>query len=135
MISHTDNRSIRVVIRYLSRADHFNKLAKRCPRKNRRAYYKLKDRAIDRAIAHSPDDFEVDSLSDGAEPILGVTHVPSGRRFHVRPYRQACATQMILHRLATAKGYRYAFLRLADAGDGEQASSDIPPCILKETVA
>ena len=79
MISHTDNRSIRVVIRYLSRADHFNKLAKRCPRKNRRAYYKLKDRAIDRAIAHSPDDFEVDSLSDGAEPILGVTHVPSGR--------------------------------------------------------
>ena len=114
MISHTNSRSIRVVVRHLSRADHFNKLAKRCPRENRRAYYKLKDRAIDRAIGHSPDDFEVDSISHGREPIVGVTHVPSGRRFHVRPYRQAYATQVVLHRLATAKGYRYAFLRLAD---------------------
>ena len=114
MISHIDNRSIRIVVRHLSRADHFNKLAKRCPRKNRRAYYKLKDQAIDRAIGHSPEDFEVDSISYGREPIVGVTHVPSGRRFHVRPYRQAYATQVALHRLATAEGYRYAFLRHAD---------------------
>ena len=114
MISHANRRSIRTVVRHLSRADHFNKLAKRCPREHRRAFYELKDRAIDRAIGHNPSEFEVDSISRGREPIVGVTHLPSGRQFHVRPYRQVYATQVILHRLAAANGHRYAFLRHAD---------------------
>jgi hypothetical protein len=114
MISHANRRSIRTVVRHLSRADHFNKLAKCCPREHRHAFYELKDRAIDRAIGHNPDEFKVDSISYGFEPILGVTHLPSGRRFHVRPYRQIYTTQVVLHRLSTADGYNYAFLRHAD---------------------
>jgi len=114
MISHANRRSTRIVVRHLSCADHFNKLAKRCPREHRRAFYELKDRAIDRAIGHNPSEFEVDSISRGREPIVGVTHLPSGRRFHVRPYRQIYTTQVALHRLATADGYHYAFLRHAD---------------------
>jgi hypothetical protein len=114
MISHANRRSIRTVVRHLSRADHFNKLAKCCPRAHRHTFYELKDRAIDRAIGHNPDEFKVDSISHGFEPILGVTHLPSGRRFHVRPYRQAYATQVALHRFATDEDYHYRFLRYAD---------------------
>jgi hypothetical protein len=114
MISHANRRSIRTVVRHLSRADHFNKLAKCCPREHRHTFYELKDRAIDRAIGHNPDEFKVDSISYGFEPILGVTHLPSGRRFHVRPYRQAYATQVALHRFATDEDYHYRFLRYAD---------------------
>ncbi len=77
MLSHAKRRSIRPVLRHLSRADHFNKLAKHCPREHRRAFYELQNRAIDRAIGHNPIEFEVDSMSRGCEPIVGVTHAPS----------------------------------------------------------
>jgi hypothetical protein len=108
------------VVKHLSRADHFNKLAKRCPKEHRHLFYELKDRAIDRAICHNPDEFKVDSISYGFEPILGITHLPSGRRLHARPYRQAYETQTILHSLATAENHHYRFLRYAD--DRQQLS-------------
>ena len=109
MISRRDRRLLGVVVRHLSRADHFNKLAKSCQPQHRRSLYRLKDRALDQAIALSPEDFEVDSISRGHEPILGVTHLPSGRRFHVRPYSQEYVTQVILHRSAEATGHEYPF--------------------------
>ncbi len=114
MTSTTIDHSVRTAIEHLMQADQFNRLAKRARWQDRRPFYARKDRAIDRAICETPDDFEVDSISHGLEPILGVTHTPTGRQFHVRPYRQAYAAQVILHRLAEASGYRYAFLRYAD---------------------
>ena len=134
-MSSQQRLSVRAVIHLLQRADRFNRLAKGCPREHRRSFYRLKDQALARALAGGDEQFEVDSIHARVPLTLGLTHLASGRRVHVRPYRLGGEIQMLLHAMAQSAGVVYSGLRLAKEGDSEQPSPSTPPRILKETVA
>ena len=121
MPSTTDNNT-RAVVRLLARADSFNRLAKTCPRRNRRAYYHMKDRALTVALKKGIGQFEVDSLCDDGNLALGLTHV-SGRRVHVYPYRMPGEIQLLLHGLADACGHIYPLLRLQTNSAGQREAN------------
>ena len=66
----------------LDEAAEHNQRAKSCLPEHRRSFYEKKDRALLRALAAAPDQFFVDSIS-GPPPVAGISHLFSGRRFHV----------------------------------------------------
>ena len=108
------------VIRLLSEADRFSRLAKASPRASKRRFYRRKDRFLIEAIRRGHEGFRVDSLLPGRRLALGLTHVASGRQVHVFPYRLAFDVQVLLHKLAWSGGFGYPFLAIA----GELADQD-----------
>ena len=114
MITTAHNPRTREAVRFLAKADQFNRLAKRAPRRHRRAFYERKDRAIERALRCGADQFQVDSIHRSPSLIVGITHLPSGRRLHLRPYVLSARTQVLLHGLAAASGHPYPLLKWAD---------------------
>lgn len=83
-MNDSQRRLLRAVRRLLSRADRFNQLAKTCPSAYRVDFYRLKHLAIGKAICLTPRAFIVDSVDDKVSLTIGITHVPSGRRAHLR---------------------------------------------------
>lgn len=98
----------------LAEADRFNRLAKQASGADRPAWYRRKDKALDLAIRQAAAEFVVDSVEQNDRLLLGLTHVPSGRRVHLEPYRLSLQAQAALHRLARLAGMEYRFLRMAD---------------------
>ena len=101
-------------VRLLAKADRFNRLAKQASGTDRLAWYRQKDRALDLAIRQAPTEFVVDSVEQDGRLLLGLTHVLSGRRVHLEPYRLSLQAQAVLHRMARRAGVEYRFLRMAD---------------------
>lgn len=100
-------------VRLLATADRFNRLAKTASGVERMAWYRQKDRALDQAICQAPTEFVVDSVEQDDRLLLGLTHLPSGRRVHLVPYRLTLRAQIVLYRKAKKAGLQYNFLRLA----------------------
>ena len=127
MSTYTINRRAKETARLLERAAHFSRMAKGCPPSNRRRLYRRKDAALAQALGWGRDEeFKIDSLFRGHRLALGVTHVPSGRQFHVFPYQMSFAAQVRLHRLSRRDGIDYPFLGIADeirCGNGHLADS------------
>ncbi|KKM40599.1 hypothetical protein LCGC14_1563690 [marine sediment metagenome] len=115
MSTYTSDRRARQTARLLERAAHFSRMAKAGPPSCRRRLYRKKDGVLAQAISGGEDEeFRVDSRVPGAGVSLGVTHVPSRRRFHIFPYQMPFAVQVRLHRLARRDRIHYPFMPIAD---------------------
>ncbi len=101
------DRTTKAVVRLLTAADHFNRLAKQASRPYRRGFYRKKDRMLEEAICLGAEQFLVDSLLRDGKLTLGLTHMESGRRVHLRPDTMGVEAQVILHRLAVQSGHEY----------------------------
>lgn len=135
MTQREQQLSLKAVVRLLRRADRFNRLAKQCPPEHRRSFYRLKDTALTEASAMGHAQFEVDSIHADAPLTLGLTHRPSGRQVHIRPYRLPGEAQLLLHAMARSSGVFYPLLRLSDHEELQPIHRGFWPHILRETVA
>jgi len=82
MTSLIRDAEIVMVASALDEAAGHNQQAKSCLPEHRRSLYRKKDRALLRALAAAPGQFFIDSIS-GSPPVVGISHVHSGRRFHL----------------------------------------------------
>lgn len=76
------DRKTRSVVYLLEQASRFNRLAKTCPPQCSEGFYRLKDNALKKALNIAPEQFIEDSRII-ARGIIGMTHIPSNRKFHL----------------------------------------------------
>lgn len=84
------------VARLLDEAGEYNRRAKLCPHQHARGLYRRKDTILEQVLAEAPDQFVVDSIYQEEPLILGVSHVHTARRFHLRPDRLVPKTREVL---------------------------------------
>ena len=96
MISQTQH--VDPVADALDEAARFNHRAKVSAREHRPNLYRKKDQFLLQALAAAPEQFIVDSLSSST-PVAGISHLRSGRRFHVMLDRAPAQMRQIIQRL------------------------------------
>jgi hypothetical protein len=98
------DRDIIRIARLLDQAGEYNRRAKLCPRQHARGLYRRKDAILEEVLTEAPEQFEIDSILQDEPLILGISHVHTARRFHLRPDRLASGIRKMIDRLPRRNG-------------------------------
>ena len=79
----THHRTVKVA-RLLDEASAYSRVAKTDPGGCRRGWYRRKDRILETAIEAGRGQFYIDSYQPGPPALIGVSHLHTARRFHLR---------------------------------------------------